>query len=178
MASPFDSQNPYLAPHGPQSQYGATATAGLPGFIKAMAIVDLVFCCIRAVLVGLSILGYFMLVREQSPLLGSVLAEIATGLLIAAFGIPANILLLLRKPAGLWIAMVAVVGAVGAMGVAGWQTSVQAIQFPPGSPQRAGFFIAVAFVTLIRLGLLGLYIGALVQFANWSRRHLPKPTMF
>lgn len=29
MASPFEPQNPYLAPRGPAALYGAAATAGL-----------------------------------------------------------------------------------------------------------------------------------------------------
>ncbi len=177
MASPFESQNPYLAPRGSQAQYGGAA-AGLPGYTKTMAIIDLVFCCLRAIMVILSIAGYFMLAREQSPLIGSVVAEIAAGLLTALFGIPANVLILLRKPAGLWIAMVAVAGTIAAMGVAVWQTSLQADQFAPGTPQRVGFFIGLGLVSLIRLGLLGLYIGALVQFANWLRRQKPRPAAF
>lgn len=178
MASPFEPHNPYLAPRGPAAPYGAAAASRLPGYAKAMAIVDLVFCILRTISLLFSVAGYFVLARQQNPLVETAVAEIATGLCIAAFGIPANILILLRKPTGLWLAMVAVAGTIGSMGVAVWQASLQADQFAPGTPQRVGYFIGVAFISLLRLGLLGLYIGGLVQFANWSRRHRPNPTMF
>jgi len=123
-------------------------------------------------------LGYVALVREQSPLVGSVIAEIVTGLLIAGFGIPANVLMLLRKRSAFWLRVVATVGTVASLGVGGWELSSQFDQYPAGTPERIGLYIGLVATLGMRLTVIGLYLGALVQFRNWSRRLAPEPATF
>ena len=85
----------------------------LPSFCKTMFIIDLVLCCIRALLVFLSIAGYMILKSQGSPLLHTVPFEILTGVIMAAFGIPANILLLKQKSSGIPLAYMDIVGTIG-----------------------------------------------------------------
>jgi hypothetical protein len=176
-ASGFDPVNPYSAPRDPAalSPWGApSAPSSLPTFVKVVAIMDLVLCVIRLLLALLGIAGYMVLKQQNSPMAGAAVAEIATGFGISFFGIPAASLILIRKPWAAALLAICVLFTLASIGVGLWQVtiqlSLQGAQFPPGSPQRIGFFIGAGGVTVFRLAVLALYVAAVCQFVIWSRR--------
>ena len=172
MSSPFNSgENPYTSP----SHTGAThrrESRRLPGFCKAVFILDLCFCVIRVGLVLLGLVGYVTLKRQEptSPLLPSVTMELLTGLAIAATGIPASIAMLARQSWGAILAWMCVLATVASFGVGVWQLwlTIDA-QAAPGTPQRIGFLIGGGLVAMIRLALVLLYVAAVVRFSAWAR---------
>jgi hypothetical protein len=139
---------------------------GLPSFCKTLFIMDLVFCCIRALIVPFSILGYSILQQQGSPLLRTVFFEILTGALMAILGILCNILLLMRKPRGAPLGFLNVIVTVGSIGVGIWQASLSA---PPNPQQASAYMAGAGFSVVVRLILLGLYINALTKFSQWHR---------
>lgn len=170
MASPYDSRNPYSAPLSEQPFLAPRAPEGLPGFAKTMFIIDLIFCCLRVPMVMLAFVGYATLQQRNDPLLPTVMGEIAAGIGIALFGIPANILALLRVRMAVWLAALSLIATSGSIAVGIWQGTFKIEEFPAGSPQRMGAVVGMAFAIIVRVGLAGAYLGAVVQFANWVKR--------
>ena len=176
-----DSPNPYGSPthghYGPQ--YGQVAPQGLasrlPIFCIVMFAIDLVFCFIRLLLVGVGIVG--LQAAGGDPMVAQTgLLEIATGAGMVVFGIPADIAMLLKQKWGLILAWVKVVATLGSVGVGLWQLSFILDQFPPGSPQRIGGMVGGGIAVAIRLGLIAFYVAVLVRFAKWSQqRPTPNP---
>jgi hypothetical protein len=153
--------------------------AGFPVFAKTMFIIDLALSGLRVPLILLAVVGYAALQQNNDPMLPTVSGEIATGFAMAMFGIAAGVFALLRKPWAVWLGWLAVLATLGSFGVGLWQASLKMAEFAPGSPERIGGYVGFAFVVIFRLGYLGLYAGALVQFARWINRHAaPSPTTF
>ena len=175
-----DSPNPYGSPthghYGPQYGYGPQGLASrLPIFCIVMFAIDLVFCFIRMLLVGAGIVG--LLAAGGDPMVVETgLLEVATGAGMVLFGIPADIAMLVKQKWALVLAWVKVVATLGSVGVGLWQMSFILDQLPPGSAERIGGMIVGGIVTVIRLGLLALYVTALVMFAKWTgQRPAPNP---
>lgn len=170
MASPYDSRNPYSAPLSAQPLLHPSPREGLPGFAKAMFIIDLIFCTLRLPMVLLAFVGYATLQQRNDPLLSTVVGEIAAGIGIVLFGIPANILALLRVRMAVWLAALSLIATAGSIAVGIWQGTFKIDEFPVGTPQRMGAVVGLALAIIIRVGLAGAYLGAVVQFANFTNR--------
>ncbi len=170
MTSPIDPLN-YSSPLGGQALAGIKRTnPAVPTFAKIVFIIDLVFSGVRLPLGLFGILGYQVLKESHSPLVPTIPFEIACALGVAVFGVTADILGLMRKPAAVWVGCLALLATLGSQGVGLWQVGIQSEQFPADSPQRVGFYIGAGFMLIFRLSIAAAYIAAIVQFAAWSRR--------
>lgn len=167
-SSPF---NPYLAPQAPSGEAAAYWVVPMPPtFAKVMFIIDLVLCSIRLLLVLIGIVGAVGLIEQNDPLAPTVLFELATGAGIVLFGIPGNILLLLRKPWAVALGWLALVSTVASLGVGVWQLEIILDRVPPGGPERAVAAVAAVVTVLARLFLIALYGAALWLFSSWAKR--------
>lgn len=173
-----ETNNPYVPPRGAQAGIDTQVEDGLPRYTKVIAIADLLCSGGRAIAFLVFVANYFAPGRQHELMTGSVAAGLALVLGLATFGILGDLLILLHKPAGLWFGVAAVAATIASLGMSAWQTSIQATQFAPAAADRTLYLVAVGFVTVGRLALLGLYVGALVQYANWIRRRCPSPTAF
>jgi hypothetical protein len=139
-----------------------------PLFCKVIFIIDIVFCSLRLVAIPFGLFGYIVLRRQNpnDPMLVPGIFELLTNLGIGVLGILAASLMLGRKRIGIVFAGLTFLAVLGSFIVGLWQGSLQmeAQNIPPGSPQSAAMWTLLAGVLLIRLALLGLYIGALVVF--------------
>jgi hypothetical protein len=169
MGFPSDPNNPYASPFGGQSP-APPAQARLPTFAKTMFIIDLVFCGLRALMVPFSVIGYTTFTQNHDPLLPTAVPEVLASSMMVIFGISTNVVGLLHKPWTVWLGSVSSLATLGSLGVAVWQGSIQMAAFAPGTPQRIGGYIGLGVVLLIRIGILALYVAALVQFAQWVNR--------
>ncbi|TVS11940.1 MAG: hypothetical protein EA424_23140 [Planctomycetaceae bacterium] len=169
------SDNPYNSPlYGAPGQptldpFGSRpAVKTLGGFVLTILILDLVFCAMRFGLAMLGAVGFAM-IEPDDPMRPTVVFEVGTGLAIALFGISANILILLKKPIGIYLAVVKIFFTVANMLVGIWQASLQFGPIAEGAvgAERTGilvgFTIGILFVLGFRLTLMGLYIAALVK---------------
>lgn len=139
----------------------------LPTFVKVVAIIDLVFCGIRLLLVPLSIYG-MTIIDPGDPLYPTAVFEVLTLLGISLFGIPGNALILMGKPIGILLVALAIVATIGSIGVGFWQLPIMLDEFPQGSPERTGGVIGGVVVALIRVGIIMMVGFALMQFKAWS----------
>lgn len=180
--NPFGNQNPYLPPQGqwgqPQGQWGQPAgyTPGMPGFCKAMFIVSLVFCFLRAIFVALGFVGMGMM-RADDPLMKTVYLEIGSGLGMVLCGVPGNALLLAKNQIGAFLGWGLVAFTIGSIitGIIQLVTTGGNMGTPP-PPGAENAILAVAIVTasigfLIRVGILVAYGAALIQFQNWYSQY-------
>jgi hypothetical protein len=169
------SDNPYNSPiygelaHGTPDPFGrGPAVRSLGTFVLTILIIDLVLCSLRLIMAALGVAGYAFIAPDD-PMRATVIFEVGTGLAIALFGIPANLLILLKNRIGIYVAVIKIVFTLANMLVGIWQAF---LQFGPMSgdvegPERAGmlvgFMIGVGFVVVFRFVLMGLYIAALVK---------------
>ena len=145
----------------------------LPMFVKVVLIVDLVMCSLRALLVALGIVGSFMLMTQgqSGTQLVMTVLEVASGLVIAAAGLSGNIMMLLRKRAGLFLGIIATLATSVSILIGVIQALTMYEQFVGGTEaQMVGFIIGFGLTALIRIGLLVLYIVALVGFTRFLDR--------
>lgn len=177
MTTPFDPANPYAAPIGGQA-IQAPRRQGLPGFAMAMFIIDLVFCVLRLPMVMFGFVGYAALKQGNHPLFPTVAGEIASGMCMVLFGLPANILGLLGKRWAVWFGVLSLIATAGSIAVGIWQATIKLGEFAAGSPEQMGGYVGMAIMVMIRLALAGAYIGALVQFAKWANRSTRRPDAF
>ena len=140
----------------------------MPGFCKTIFIIELVFCCIRTVLVLGGIVGLLNMVNVPPRLQQTVIFEVSAGAGIAVFGIFGMGLLLARKDMGVVLGYLDVVSTIGSLIVAVWQLSILAENVPPGSPERIGMYVGGGITLLIRLALIGLLIAAMMKYRDWK----------
>ncbi|MGI8981001.1 MAG: hypothetical protein ACR2FY_17370 [Pirellulaceae bacterium] len=183
--NPFGNQNPYTPPQGqwgqPQGQWGQPAgyTPGMPGFCKAMFIVSLVFCFLRAAIVALGFVGMGMLPADD-PAMKMAYFEIGTGLGMVLCGVPGNALLLAKNQIGVFLGWGLVAFTVGSIltGLAtvfmmGNNPAAMGPPPPPGAEnaQFIGMMIGGAIAVLVRVGIIVAYGAALIQFQNWYAQY-------
>lgn len=169
------SENPYNSPlYGAPGQPDFDPFASRPAvktlgtFVLTILILDLVFCAIRFGLAMLGVVGFAM-IEPDDPMRPTVVFEVGTGLAIALFGVSANILILLQKPIGIYLAIVKIFFTLANMLVGVWQAYLQLGPMTDGAvgAERTGILIGLTigllFVLGIRLTLMGLYIAALVK---------------
>jgi hypothetical protein len=175
-------ENPYASPgSGNVAASGLAPIEAVPdrvklgAFVLTMVILDLVFSCLRLAL-GLFALVGLAIMAEDDPMRQTAIFEAVTALAMAIFGIPANTLILLKKRIGIPLAAVKILFTLANVGVGTWQASLMFpadLSGPEGAGFLVGFIIGVGFVFTLRLGLLGLYIAALV-LANKRLAPLPR----
>jgi hypothetical protein len=145
-----------------------------PTFPKVIFILDIIFCAIRLLMVPLSLFGAVVMKQQNpnDPMIETTYYEVATNLAVGLFGLLAAALMLGRKRIGLVLGLVAILAVLANMGVGFWQGSLTMEKngFKPGSPEFAGALFGIGLVVLIRLVLLGLYIGALVSFSRMPQQ--------
>jgi hypothetical protein len=161
-------ENPYESPmyaQVPGAVPGPTGAAfqpvGLGGFVLTVVILDIVFCCLRLLLVLVGVAGYASL-PQDFPLRPTAIYEFGTGFGIVVFGLLANTLILLKKRIGIPLAAVSVLFTVLSVFVGVWQAKLMAPN-DLGTPEGPGFLIGACFGITVRVGLLVLYIAAVVQ---------------
>ena len=165
-AAPAPLAQPQQAPAGsavrPQQAPAAPvlpAAPKFPVFATVMASVDLGFCLIRVLIVLLGIVGLIM-TKEGDPAYATGGLEIITGIGIVLFGIPANVLLLLRKPSGLPLGYLNLLFTGASMLVGLLQGNALFGKASDGA-QAAGIVVGLGLVLVIRLALLLCYGVAL-----------------
>lgn len=172
--SPFGTDNAYASPlHGGLRASSAVNAPRFPVFARVMFIVSLVFCCLRMLMVPLSILGYAS--GAAAEMGTSVLFEIITGIGIAVFGVLGNGLLLARKPIGVTFGWLLVLSVLGSLAVGLWQAFMLWSDMEPGTPEFIGIVIGLVFTLAIRVSLLIAYIAALMMFGKWLRAQAGVP---
>ncbi|MBN1552724.1 hypothetical protein JW979_14720 [bacterium] len=147
-----------------QSQWQARKE--YPLFSKIIFSIDIGLSSLRLPLAFLSIIGY-MAMEANDPIRGTAVFEIITGFLIFAAGLTANILCLLRKYIGITLGYINVGVTILSMIVGIWQITIMHDAVRPGSAESFGFLIGVIASITIRLGILGLYIAALILFKKF-----------
>jgi hypothetical protein len=139
-----------------------------PVFPKVIFILDIIFCSIRLVMVPLSLFGAVFMQRNDpnNPMLPTTYFEVGTNLAVGLVGLLAAGLMLGRKRFGAILGVLAILAVLANMGVGFWQGTIQfaAQGFKPGSPEYVGGLVGLGLVALVRLVLLGLYVGALLAF--------------
>lgn len=169
------SDNPYNSPiYGNPGQstpdpFGHRPVVKTLGtFVLTILIIDLVLCCLRLILAALGLAGFAMIPADD-PMYATVVFEVGTGFAIALFGIPANLLILLKKRIGIYVAIVKIFFTLANILVGIWQASLQfgpmtsEVEGPERAGMMVGFMIGVGFVVVFRLVLMGLYVAALVK---------------
>lgn len=139
-----------------------------------MVVTDLILCLIRGCLGMFGTLVIFLLsddpemVEELAKLGFTAWVELVTAFGILIVGISASIGLLLKQRWGLvWGYATAAITVVSIL--AGLSQGM--IKANQGPANAAGFARIVAvFLLLIRSGLLGMYVVALVQYTNYFQR--------
>jgi hypothetical protein len=169
------SDNPYNSPiyaelgqttPDPFGQKSAVKQLGT--FVLTILIIDLVLCCLRLMLAALGLAG-FAVIPLDDPMRATVVFEVGTGFAIALFGIPANLLILLKQRIGIYVAGIKIFFTLANILVGIWQASLQfgpmasEVEGPERAGMLVGFMIGVGFVVVFRLVLMGLYIAALVK---------------
>ncbi len=171
--------NPYVAGHyAGQPALGGPTVPSLPTFCTVYFIIDLIFSFLRAIMAMFGVVAMAgPIAQENAMVQQTVMYEVASGIGIALLGIPANFLMLFKKRIGAYLAGGKILFTLMSLAVGLWQMSFAMNQFPEGSPERIGAVIGALFAITIRLGLLGLYIGAIVTFWKWLNRQEepPKP---
>jgi hypothetical protein len=125
-------------------------------------------------LVVASIFGYFA-VPADNILYASALWEVITGLGIALFGVPGNILLLCRKRWAVGVCYLATLFALGSVGVGLWQLTLMLESVPPDAAERVPMMVGGAIMAFIRVAILLMYIWALVMVTSSAREPRPQP---
>jgi hypothetical protein len=137
--------------------------AKLPAFVTAFTIADLVFCSLRLILAGFSAIGFAMM-EKGSPLYPTAGLEVISGLGIALFGIPGNIMVLLKKPGGIPLCYLNVASTVLSLIVGVWQATIL-VGNTSGGAETVGALFGGMVALVVRAILLVLYI-AVVRMAQ------------
>jgi len=166
----FDGQNPYATPTQAGAPQQMMPERPIPGFCKVMFIIAIVFCVIRLLLVLLAIPGYAILKQQGDPMLDTVFFEVATGIAMVLFGLPANVLMLRKNQMGIILGYLYVLSVAASWCVGLWQLSFVINTFPEGSPERLGAMMSGVIVAGIRLTLVGIYIAAIMSFSRWEKQ--------
>ncbi|MEX2189018.1 MAG: hypothetical protein WD875_19575 [Pirellulales bacterium] len=173
--SPFDDSpfvNPYASPQFSQPVMARSVERGPPTFPKVVAIIDLVFCAIRALIVLLSIVAIFGGNVELVETTGWL--ELISGAGIVVFGTIAAIGILSQAdwavPFG-WIT-VAFTAASTVVGVS--QIPIVLRSVPADMPNHDAFvtgtIIGAVGMAIVRVALILMYAFALQRFSAWRRQ--------
>ncbi|WP_425400837.1 hypothetical protein [Aeoliella sp.] len=162
MDDHIDASNPFAASVSPVgNHFEDRQSSALPGYVKAWAIVALVFSSLRVIMTALSAFGA-LVVKPDNPLYPTVAFEVASNAGFAIFGLIGNILLLMKKPISLIFCKLMVVMVVLNIGVGIWQGLILVSQIVDPAQQMGGYG-GLAFTALIRAVLIGFYIAAIVK---------------
>jgi hypothetical protein len=145
----------------------------LPTFCTVVFIIDLVLISLRGLLVFFGIVGMTMMddVALADPMLKeTALWEVLAGAAMVVTGLAADIMLLSKIQAGIFLAIPKVLATLGTYAVAFWQASFLFARLPDGSPEQLGATIGVGITFVFRLALLALFIVAVVRFHAWSHQ--------
>jgi len=184
MPSDFDfpsadsSSNPYAASATPISSAPVTAIPVAPSFpvyCTVMFIVSLVFCVIRAILVPFSVMGLEVIPADH-PLQATLPFEIVGHAGMALFGIAGNGLMLARRAWAVWLGYALVFFVLFSIAVGVMQALVLVEAAPAGVNAGASGMVGAIIMLMIRLGLLGCYVVALVKFSAWTRQQPAQET--
>ena len=137
----------------------------LPGFVKAVAIIDLVLITIRALMTPLSILG-FSVMQPEDPLRTTVMFEIGCHVSIFSAGLVANIGILRKSVIGLYAGYASLVVTLLSFIVGAWQLSIQIDAFTEPA-QKIAAMAGGGIVMIIRIAILVVYFIALLQFKRY-----------
>jgi hypothetical protein len=139
-----------------------------PVFPKVIFIIDIIFGAIRLIMVPLGVLSYLFLKQQDpnNPMLPLAIPEVVSNAFLGGLGLVAAGLMLARKRIGAVFGVLAILAVLPNMGMALWASAIniETSQARPGSPEYGFLLVCIGFGTLVRLVLLGLYIGALVAF--------------
>lgn len=173
--SPFDdlsSENPFASPQFAQPSTAPSfpthpARDDVPGFPKAVAIIDLVFCAIRLLLVALALVAVSGGIDPNDELLSQTAwPEILAGAGITIFATIAAIGILCKAEWAVPTGWLAVAATAASIAVALWQLSIVA-QRVMGTPDGMPFLVGAGGAFIIRAGLLVMYGFALRNYAAW-----------
>ncbi|MCE5326142.1 MAG: hypothetical protein LLG01_06970 [Planctomycetaceae bacterium] len=147
----------------PPSPYVPATRTGLSGFVKGFAITDLVMCCIRAIVVMFSAIGWASL-SADSELYRTAPFEVFSGLGIVMLGVPGNIMILMKKKVGCVLGWGNVIFTCISIGVAVWQ--IPMLHRLQTGPAAAGFVGGTVLGLVVRLALLIVYIMVVARAAK------------
>jgi hypothetical protein len=166
------SQNPFASPLVAD---GANDSRRLdfdaPTLPKVMAILDIVFCAVRVLMVYSAVTavsGEFT--KDLEIVAKTGWYEIAAGSGIALFGVVAAIGILMKASWAAPIGWMAIAFTVLSVAVGVWQIAIMWAEIPPGSPDQGMFLMSTAIAAMIRVALLWIYAVALLNYAAWVRR--------
>ena len=170
--NPADS-NPYRAPElSPQAALpppNEIKDDPYPTYCSIYFPIDLIFGFVRAVLILLALRVVLAPNADLGSMAPTVWAELTTNLGMVALGIPADFLMLTRKRIGAYLAFAKLVPTLGSFGVGIWQASI-ALAPLEGSPAATVGMVSATFMVLLRLALVGVYVGAILTFLAWTKR--------
>jgi hypothetical protein len=168
MSSPFAPSpvNPYQPPPGA----GGVSPAGMkafPVFVRVVVLADLLLLIFRALLVVGGVLG-ILSVGNEAPLIAQTgWFEVGSGALMVLAGFPADIAMLLRQGWAVFLAYVKVAATFASIIVGIWQMTFFLQTFQPGSPEYVGGLMGAGVTVVVRVGLLALYVAAVVWYSRW-----------
>ena len=151
---------------GQMQNYNNGNGTKLPGFIQGWAITALVFSSLRLLLAPLSIIGYFTM-KDTDPLRQTVVAEIITHLLLATFGIWANIAILLRKETGYLMGKVYFTTVILSFILSIVQVSIMAQGKAGNNVEFTATIFGAAIAMIIRIVLVSFYGVAVKQYGKF-----------
>ncbi len=150
--------NPYQ-PHSASSHQPIHVGSDLPTYSLVVFIVDLLFSLMRALLFAISLFAITQGFLPQEMLLFGILESIASFFMFA-FGIPGNLLCLMRKSIGPKLIGGAIVATALSLLIAITQVAVLA-PWNAGGPELVGFILGSGFTILIRIGILAAIVIAI-----------------
>ncbi len=158
--------NPYQAGRmaADEADHPADRHGDLGAFVKTFVIMDLVFACLRAPFLVLAVIG-MMGGMVDDALAATVPFEIAGHAGLFVFGVSANVLILLKKAAGLVLGWILVGVTVLSYLVGLAQIAAQTV----GADSQAeliGMWVGGIITILIRVALLVCYCVALLMAAR------------
>ena len=121
---------------------------------------------------GFSAIGWAMM-EKGSPLYPTAGLEVISGLGIALFGIPGNVMVLLKKPGGIPLCYLNVACTVLSLIVGVWQATIL-VGNTSGGAETVGALFGGMIALVIRAVLLVLYIAA-VRMAQRHFSEVPGP---
>ncbi len=153
-------------------QQPVAAAAGqdkYPVFPLVVFIIALLLCLLRGVVFGFSILG-MMVLPADSPLGGTVLAEVITGGAMFLFGVIGYGLMLAKKSIGVPFAWVEIAATIGNMIVGLIQAPITFEMQGFQGPQLTGAWVGTVVVMLIRLAIVVTVAVAILRFSAWMKQ--------
>jgi hypothetical protein len=165
--------NPYASPSHFGSQPTLSTAQGdrLPTYSVVMLIIDIVFRCIRILLVALGIVGILAL-GPADPIYFWGILEIITGVAMIVFGLLGDSLVLAKKKIGITLCWIALMVTVGNMIVGFCELPLliqqQMAQAPAAQADamKIGMIVGVVFMATIRLSLIIAYAVAVAMAAK------------